>query len=227
MNILQVVPDGRVTLLWLVAASIIGWGCALPIQVGTERDTTAATVYRPAAEKDDAVAQLQLALAYRSGTAGAPKDRDQAWKWLNRAADNGLLEAQLMLGDALVAGGWGQTPDIDAGLAILRAAAQSGRRDVQEHLAMTLRNLKNDNYMIEAAMWFEKAARAGNKHAAMQLGQLYDRGLGVKQDRVLAYAWFAIANDAINLERLEPALNKHELDRAQQQIAQLRREIAQ
>jgi TPR repeat protein len=226
MKILQVVPGGRTTLLGLVAASIIGWGCAVPVKVATERDTTAETVYRPAAEKNDAVAQLQLALAYRSGTAGAPKDPVLAWKWLSRAADNGLLEARLMLGDALVVGGWEQAPDIDAGLTILRAAAQSGRRDIQEHFAMTLRNLPNGDYMIEAAMWFEKAARAGNKHAAMQLGQLYDRGLGVKQDHVLAYAWFAIANDAVNLGRLEPTLSKHDLERAQQQIAQLRRETA-
>jgi TPR repeat protein len=131
-----------------------------------------------------------------------------------------------MLGDALISGSWGQAKDIEAGLNVLRTAAQGGRRDVQEHLGMTLRQLPGDGHDAEAAQWFEKAARIGNKHAAMQLGQLYDRGLGVKQDRALAYAWFTVADDAINTGRLEPDLSKSELNRAQQKITQLREEIA-
>ena len=216
----------RITLLGLLIASIVGWGCAIPITVATRGDTTVRDTYRPAAEKNDAVAQLQLALAYRFGTAGADKDPAQAWQWLNRAASNGLPEAQLMLGDALVSGNWGQPKDIEAGLQMLRAAAQGGRRDVQEHLGMTLFDLPGDGHAAEAAQWFEKAARAGSKHAARQLGLCYDRGLGVTQDPVLAYVWFTLANDAINTGRMEPDLSKDELDRAQQRIARLREEIA-
>jgi len=226
MKLFPLPKNSRMTLLGLIAASIIGWGCAVPVTVATRNDTTATDIYRPAAEKNEAVAQLQLALAYRFGTAGASKDPTQAWSWLNRAANNGLLEAQLMLGDALVSGGWEQPQDINAGLKVLRTAAQGGRRDVQEHLAMTLRKLSGDDHVAEAAMWFEKAARAGNKHAAMQLGQLYERGLGVQQDRVLAYAWFTIADDAIDSGRLEPELSKNESSRAQHQITLLREEIA-
>ncbi|MCL1961918.1 MAG: sel1 repeat family protein [Desulfovibrionaceae bacterium] len=218
--------DRRMMLLGLIAASIVGWGCAIPVTVATRSDTTVRDKYRPAAEKNDAMAQLQLALAYRFGTAGAAKDPAQAWQWLNRAAQNGLLEAQLMLGDALVSGSWGQAKDIEAGLNVLRGAAQDGRRDVQEHLGMTLRQLAGGGHDAEAAQWFEKAARAGNKHAAMQLGQLYDRGLGVKQDRALAYAWFTVADDAINTGRMDSGLSKDELSRAQQKITQLREEIA-
>ena len=216
----------RVTLLGLLIASIVGWGCAIPFTVATRSDPTVREKYRPAAEKNDAIAQLQLALAYRFGTAGASRDPAQAWQWLNRASNNGLLEAQLMLGDALVSGSWGQPPDIDAGLQVLRTAAQGGGRDVQEHLAMTLRDLPGDDHAAEAAQWFEKAARAGNQHAAMQLGRLYEQGLGVKQDRTLAYAWFMVGNDAIDAGRLEPELSKDELNRAQQKFSQLRQEIA-
>ena len=215
----------RITLLGLLIASIVGWGCAIPITIGTHSDSTAQDKYRPAAEKNDAVAQLQLALAYRFGTAGASKDPAQAWQWLNRAANNGLLEAQLMLGDALVSGGWGQPRDIDAGLQVLRTAAQKGSREVQEHLAMVLRDLPGDDHAAEAAQWFEKAARAGNQHAAMQLGLLYERGRGVKPDRELAYAWFMVGNDVIDAGRIEAELNKDELNRAQQKLSQLRQEI--
>ena len=132
-----------------------------------------------------------------------------------------------MLGDALVAGSWDQKQDVEAGLDVLRAAAQGGRRDVQAHLATTLRETGNSTHQTEAAMWFEKAARAGNRHAAMQLGQLYDRGIGVKRDAVLAYAWFVIANDAIDQGRLEALLSKRELGLARQRAAQLRGEIGQ
>jgi TPR repeat protein len=226
MKISSLAQNSRITLLGLLIASIVGWGCVTQVTVGTRPDTTVNDKYRPAAEKNDTIAQLQLALAYRFGTAGASKDPAQAWQWLNRASDNGLLEAQLMLGDALVSGSWGQPKDIEAGLKMLRTVAQGDRRDVQEHLAMTLRDLPGDDHAAEAAQWFEKAARAGNQHAAMELGRLYEQGRGVKPDRKLAYAWFMVGGAAINAGLLERAFSKDELSQAQQKFSQLRQEIA-
>ena len=226
MNLPSLARNSRITLLIVLVGSIVGWGCGIPVTVYTVHDKTVRDKYLPAAKKNDAIAQLQLALAYRFGTAGADKDPAQAWQWLNRAADNGLLEAQLMLGDALVSGSWGQPKDIEAGLQMLRTAAQSGRRDVQEHLGMTLLDLGQE-HAAEAAQWFEKAARACNRHAAMQLGLLYQRGLGVPQYRPLAHAWFMVADAAINLQLLEHDMNADELSQARRQVVPTCKESAQ
>ena len=227
IRITQILNNGRVAALAILAASIVGWGCVIAIPIASVPQTKAKRAYRPAAKKGDAVAQLQLAQAYRFGTAGVSKDPAQAWNWLNKSAESGLPEARLMLADALISGSWGQPVNVDAGLDILRAMAQNGRRDVQEHLAMMLLTLPGDSHAAEAAQWFEKSARAGNKHAAMKLGRLYNSGFGVAHDNVLAYAWFSIANDGVSLGILEPKLSKDELNRARQKIAQLRGEIAQ
>jgi TPR repeat protein len=230
MNLSSLANNSRITLLVLLVASIVGWGCtgsgAIPVTIYTVHDRTAHKKYLPAAKENDAIAQLQLALAYRFGTAGADKDPAQAWQWLNRAASNGLLEAQLMLGDALISGSWGQPKDIDAGLQMLRTAAQGERRDVQEHLGMTLLDLGQD-YATEAAWWFSKAAGACNRHAAMQLGLLYQRGLGVPQYRPLAHAWFTAADASINLQLLERDMSADELNRAQHQAVPVCKESAQ
>ena len=45
----------------------------------------------------------------------------------------------------------------------------------------------------EAARWFRKAAEAGHGPAQADLAALYGKGLGVPQDYVWSYAWFAAA----------------------------------
>jgi localization factor PodJL len=47
--------------------------------------------------------------------------------------------------------------------------------------------------LAEARQWLEKAARAGNADAEMELADIYARGLGVSEDKIEAYAWNAIA----------------------------------
>ena len=45
----------------------------------------------------------------------------------------------------------------------------------------------------EAARWFRLAAQAGHGPAQADLAMLYGKGLGVPQDYVWSYAWFAAA----------------------------------
>ncbi len=45
----------------------------------------------------------------------------------------------------------------------------------------------------EAARWFRRAAQAGHGPAQADLAMLYGKGLGVPQDYVWSYAWFAAA----------------------------------
>ena len=46
---------------------------------------------------------------------------------------------------------------------------------------------------IEAASWFEKAARKGQAEAQLLLGTLYFFGEGVRQSYVMAFTWCEIA----------------------------------
>ncbi|HTJ97940.1 MAG TPA: tetratricopeptide repeat protein [Rhodocyclaceae bacterium] len=216
----------RYLLLGLAAASIIGWGCATPVYLPAAKDKTVDSVFLPAAEKGDAISQLQLALAYRFGTAGAPKDPQSAWKWLNKSADNGLLEAQLMRADALIDGSWDQARQVESGFDALRTIAAQGNRDVQAHLASRLMEGKAFAVdPVEAAKWFERSARAGNRYAAMRLARMYELGQGTSSDAQNAYAWFSIAAANADVKRLEANLGKADLQRAKNRLATLRTEV--
>ena len=46
---------------------------------------------------------------------------------------------------------------------------------------------------VEARKWFAQAAAQGDPHAQRQLGILYAKGLGVAQNKMLAYMWLDIA----------------------------------
>jgi len=50
----------------------------------------------------------------------------------------------------------------------------------------------------EAARWYQKAADQGNADAQNALGQLYAKGVGVREDFVQAHKWFNIAAAAGN-----------------------------
>jgi TPR repeat protein len=60
----------------------------------------------------------------------------------------------------------------------------------------------------KARKWYEEAAAAGNTDAMINLGRLYEQGLGVAQDYGKALEWFRKALEAgnsdamINLTRL-------------------------
>jgi localization factor PodJL len=47
--------------------------------------------------------------------------------------------------------------------------------------------------LAKARQWSEKAAKAGSIDAQLELADIYDRGLGVAQDQIEAYAWNAVA----------------------------------
>jgi TPR repeat protein len=47
--------------------------------------------------------------------------------------------------------------------------------------------------LAAAARWYERAARAGDPVAQMNLAEYYERGLGLAQDRPRALAWYTLA----------------------------------
>lgn len=59
-------------------------------------------------------------------------------------------------------------------------------------------NLKKD--YKEAYSWFLPCAERGYHSCQIHLAMLYDRGYGVRQDRIEAYAWFSVALKSKNLD---------------------------
>jgi TPR repeat protein len=136
----------------------------------------AAPACRRLADQGDAAAQYNLGLLYAGGQ-GVPQDADEAMRWLRKAAEQGLLDAQFSLGFSLVFKALTDTSRVD------RAAAAAE--------------------MAEAAQWARKAADRGNAPAQVLLGGLYDDLPGVEHDDVQAYKWFAVAAAGGNADGAE------------------------
>ena len=75
---------------------------------------------------------------------------------------------------------------------------------------------------VEARKWFAQAAAQGDPHAQRQLGTLYAKGLGVAQNKMLAYMWLDIARGlgeqaaTRTLSELSEIMSKDQAIRAQE-----------
>ena len=75
-----------------------------------------------------------------------------------------------------------------------RALAEDGDAPAQAGLGFLFhKGLGVTQDDIEAASWFEKAARKGQAEAQLLLGTLYFFGEGVQQSYVMAFTWCEIA----------------------------------
>ncbi|MEH8261428.1 tetratricopeptide repeat protein, partial [Aeromonas veronii] len=113
----------------------------------------------------------------------------QANDWKNapisevqKAAEQGLAEAQLVLG-VMYFGGRGVAQDDKQAAAWTRKAAEQGYVDAQLLLGIMYeegKGVAQDDK--QAVAWFRKAAEQGDAHAQYNLGWMYDKGRGVAQD---------------------------------------------
>jgi hypothetical protein len=90
-----------------------------------------------AAKTEDPIAQYNLALAYDEGWE-IRENKQKAFQWYQKSADNGLAEAQYALGQIYTkkyAAPFGVTPDEDKALALIKKAAAQGNKDAQDELA--------------------------------------------------------------------------------------------
>jgi localization factor PodJL len=141
------------------------------------------------AESGNPKAQFALAMDYAEGRQ-MPRDLTAAAQWFRKAAAQGLAPAQLRLA-FLYQKGWGVQRDLDKARVWYLKAAEQGNVTAMHDLAVLAADSKPD-YTI-AAQWFKKAADYGLLNSQFDLALLLSRGLGVQQNLVSAYAWFAIA----------------------------------
>ncbi len=154
-----------------------------------------------------------------------PRDLVTAAQWYRKAAERGLAPAQLRLA-FLYQKGVGVQRDLDRARAWYLRAAEQGNVTAMHNLAVLTADNKPD--YATAAQWFKKAAEYGLLNSQFNLALLLSRGLGVQQNLVAAYAWFAIAaaqgdNDAaMRRDDLGARLNSDQLATARAMAASFR-----
>lgn len=141
------------------------------------------------AEDGDAEAQYLIYQAYNEGE-GVEEDRTIAREWLKKAADNGHVTAQALMGfDEIIRG------NAAVGVEYWEKASAGGHLKAMHDLAELYRDGDCDVPMNKprAIELFRKAADAGYPEAMGSLGICYATGDGVAQDDYEAFRWFQLA----------------------------------
>jgi TPR repeat protein len=116
---------------------------------------------RSQAEAGDAMAQLNLGAAYDHAM-GVPRDVEQALHWYQKAAEQGLAEAQFNLAHLLVEA---EISPTTAAEWMAKAAAQ-GMLDAQYLMGVIFaEGLGVEQDPVAARVWLEKAIAQGHEEA--------------------------------------------------------------
>lgn len=123
--------------------------------------------YRADAEAGDAMAQLALGIIYKEGKGEVRHDAEQAKTWWRKAAEQGIVEAQVLLAKELYHHSKHDPQDFSEPLKWFRAAAEKGNAEAQGYLAVMYRFGQGQTPdPVMARMWFLVAEQLGNREAA-------------------------------------------------------------
>lgn len=153
-------------------------------------DEQALSALRQAAEKGDADSQFQLGRANSHGSKILPRDDTVAAQWVEKAAQQGHVEAQQNMG-FLYSAGMGVPRSGEQALAWWRKAAEKGYAPSQHSLGVALlqgKLVQKDE--AEARAWLAKAAEQALPQAQSMLAYTYLRGIGGEKDAEKAVLWY-------------------------------------
>ena len=134
--------------------------------------------FKAAADQGYPPAQYYLAICFRDGK-GIPVDSTEAIAWLQRAASNGVANAQVELGKHYSEAGLAQISQIT------NTQTQINIDTVRELIAT------NQN-LIQASRWFCKAANQNYHYGQAYLGAAFMVGEGMEKDPIEAYKWLSL-----------------------------------
>jgi TPR repeat protein len=187
-----------------------------------QNDAEAAKWYRKAAEQGHLLAQEVLAGMYRDGS-GVPKDYVEAARWYRRAADNETVwegptvspraSALEQLG-RLYEGGLGVPQDyIEAAKCYRNSVLQGNDHAAFWLYYMCVGGTAQKPDCAQVAKWLSVMAdrddsvldpgvrlHFGTNVSQFYLGTLYEKGLGVPQDNILAAKWYRKSADQGNTD---------------------------
>ncbi|MBY0549887.1 MAG: hypothetical protein K2W95_21620 [Candidatus Obscuribacterales bacterium] len=154
------------------------------------------------AEKGNARAQLRVAKMLWHGDGLAP-DRDAAQQWLNRAALDGLTDAQLMLGDIWRLGLNGVSSERIAAFWYARAAEAHSPEGLYR-LALCFRH-DSTSSNINGRRWLaimQQSAECGYRRAMLTLADHYLAGNVFARNWAMALHWYLQAAETGELSSL-------------------------
>ena len=133
---------------------------------GEEKAQSEAVAYfEKAAGEGEAESMFHLSMIYDNGI-GVEKDSVTSEKYLVMAAENKHPDACLMLALKKFADKNGSAVERAEGAALLLTAAEGGNVNAQVMYAMCCENgIGREKDLSEAAGWYRRAAKAGNKQA--------------------------------------------------------------
>jgi len=155
-------------------------------------------VRRAASENPSRITEASVKVAgmYETGE-DLPKNIEKALKWYRKAADGGAPAASVSVAGLLLNG---RTPSqeeyVEARTRCEDAARLNYSPGAYCMAVMYRRGLGVAQDPVETAKWLTRAADLGHPGAALQLGEAYWKGEGVKSDLTSAYMWIWMAYSA-------------------------------
>jgi TPR repeat protein len=151
---------------------------------GVEKnDKVAVEWYRKAADQGNSDAQANLGVMYQNGT-GIEKSNEQAIFWYRKSAEQGNASGENLLGVIFF---------IEADPKIKEAETKKDDNEV----AVKLRE-EADLLFKEAVSWFRKSSDQGNAQAQLNLGLMYQKGVGTEKNDLEAVSWYRKSADQGN-----------------------------
>jgi TPR repeat protein len=153
--------------------------------------------------------EYSIGMAYKNGL-GVTPDLDEAFKWLEKAANKNYAEAQLEISIFYQKGLGSIAIDLDTSFNWLVKTAENGhyiaQRILGHHYRLGSEQAKLDE--DKAIYWFEKSAAEGDGESIEWAGKLY-----LKQENFKAAAFFLGVLKRMGNKDAESLWNKHELSK--------------
>lgn len=145
------------------------------------------------ANQNNPQAQFELGKFY-----SRKEEYAKAAKWYEKAAINGYVQAQYILGD-MYEKGCGVEENYEKSVEWYQKASDAGHADAQNDLGwMYINGYGVEQDYKKALSLFRSAAKQGHAKAHRHIGVMYDNGLGVSKDHVEAAKWYKIAAEKNN-----------------------------
>jgi TPR repeat protein len=169
---------------------------------GIGRDTNnqlAVKYYRKAANQNNIAALSRMAIFYNHGRGGLPHNNDSALIYNYRSAIAGYADAQVDRGDMYSKGIIVGIDKAKAALWYRAAANQHNRVALYDmgHLFLDGSSVIPRN-LDSAYRYFQEAADSGYNIAQLEIGYMFEKGLSVEMDAVVAEKWYKKAADQNN-----------------------------
>jgi TPR repeat protein len=174
------------------ADALAGLGAAYGLGQGIEKrdEAAAAEYFRKAAELGSAIGQMNLGKMLITGKT-LEKNTGEGVQWITKAAGQGLLQAQIYLGELYTVGESGIPRDYSRAIVWVRKAAdQDDGRALNLYGVMLRDGLGVESDPAGAVRYFRRAGDKGYLKGFLNLGSAYFFGNGIEMDKISGMSWW-------------------------------------